>query len=267
MAARVATAFREIRQRFEEAVEQAKSGCALQLTELQKQASLVQNLVDESELLLTNDDYHTIGKVHAFLGRLSEQIASLQSAHEPVLPGPVLNELFPPFEKMAIEIPDFPSVVERYRGLADEEPRFFYSEKCKLYGGVWRVKIYPNGNSLGLGTHLTAFFELLKGSCRPVDYVYRFTAFHARDPSKNVIRDSCSQYRELDSWGWNRAISLEDVLTDPDFLFGDRATLRCELSVRPESYKVLYDLTSASYEALKVKSAALQAPLGRSGDL
>jgi hypothetical protein len=257
----VSAAFREVRQRFEDSVAQSKAVCAQQLTELQKQASVVQNLVDESELLLTSDDYRTSSKIQAFLERLVSEIETLQSAPIPVSPAPIQNELLPPFETLTVEIDDFPRMVERFRGLSSDEPRFIYSEKRKLCGGIWRVKIYPCGNANGLGSFVSVFLELIKGVKDPVEYVYRFAVFHGKDPSKSVIRDYCSQYRELDSWGWNKAIALSDVLGDPDFLSGERSTLRFELSLRPESYKVLYDLTASSYEAMKAKSAAMRAIL------
>jgi hypothetical protein len=127
-----------------------------------------------------------------------------------------------------------------------------------MYDGIWRAKIYPCGNGNGLGTHLSVFLELLKHAKAPVQYAYRFAIFHASDPTKSVILDHCSQYHELDSRGWNKAVPLSALLGDPDFLCGDRSTLKFELSVRPESYKVLYEITASTYTALKPKHAQLR---------
>jgi hypothetical protein len=159
---------------------------------------------------------------------------------------------------MTIEIENFPAAVERSRGSSVEEARCIYSEKKKLYHGPWRAKIYPCGNANGLGTHLSLFLELLKGVKGPTQFAYRFAIFHANDPTKSVIRDHCSEYRELDSWGWNQAVALTELLGDPEFLFGERSTLRLEISLRPESYKVLYEITGAAYDAVKAKHAALR---------
>jgi hypothetical protein len=254
----ISAVFQDFRQRFEDAVVKHKEIYVSQLTELQKQASIVQNLVDEAELLLTNEDYRTAIKIQTFLGKLGEQIEILKGAEIPVSPGFVQNELLPPFEVMPIEIHDFPAVVERFRTIGSEGVRFIYTEKKKMYGGIWRAKIYPCGNANGLGTHLSVFLELLKGVKEPIEFVYRFALFHCKDSSKSVIRDYCSQYRELDSWGWNKAIGLIDILNDSNFLFGEGKVLRFELAIRPESYKVLYELTSSSYVRMKQKYCVLQ---------
>jgi hypothetical protein len=255
-------AFQESRERFENAVAESKAAYTVQLTELQKQASAVQNLVDESELLLTNDDYRTSKKIQTFLERMSGQARSLQEAALPPAPPPIQNEVIPPFETMTIEIQDFPAAVERAAALSSDGPQFIYSETRKLYNGIWRAKIYPAGDGDGLGTHLSVFLELWKSIKVPAQFVYRFAIFHASDPTKSVILDHSSQYHELDSGGWSRAVSLAVLLGDPDFLSGERSTLRFELSVRPESYKVLYEVTASVYDAIKAKHRTLREEIG-----
>jgi hypothetical protein len=251
-------AFRGVKLRFDDAVVRSRSVYARQLIELQKQASIIQNVVDEAELLLSNEDFRAAAQVQQLIEKVADQIGNIEIAELPEQPPPVQNELLPPFETINICLEDFPALVERYRPLKKEELRFIHSDRQEMYGGLWRAKIYPCGNDHGFGTHLSIFLELVKGSKEPKDYTYRLAIIHNSDPARNVVREFSSHYRELDSWGWNKAIAIEELLGDLQILFGERLALKLELSVRPESYRVLFGLFNASYEKVKSKYDTLQ---------
>jgi len=67
----------------------------------------------------------------------------------------------------------------------------------------------------------------------------------------------------MDSWGWNRVADLSAVNTD-EFLSGEDQTLRIELGIRPESYRVLYETCVSAQESVKRKWQAMKRAAGGS---
>jgi hypothetical protein len=220
-------AFRAAKQRFDEVVTGLKSVYTHQLVELRRQVSVVQNLVDEAELYLTNEDFSATEQLQQFIEKVGRQLEAMQIPDMLPAPLPLENGFVPPFETIEIVLEDFPAMVERCRPLKKEEDRVIYSDSKKMHSGVWRVKVFPCGNDQGRGTHLSVFLELLIGPKEPVDFTHRFAVFHTTDPARDIVREFSSQYKRMDSWGWNTAAPLDVLLADGEFLSGDRSMLRC----------------------------------------
>jgi hypothetical protein len=259
--AMIVGAFRAMKQRLDTVVIGVKSAYTQQLTELRRQASIVQSLVDEAELYLMSDDFRAAGKLQQFIEKVGRQVEAMQIPETPQPPPPLPNEIVPPFETIEIVLRDFPTMVERYRPLNKEEDRFIYSNQKEMHMGLWRVKIFPCGNDQRHGTHLSVFLELLIGPKKPVDFTHRLVVFHTTDPGRDIVRELSSRYERMDSWGWSAAAPLDVLLADGEFLSGKHSVLRCAVSVRPESYRVLYGMLCTSYEEVRAKRLVLEKAL------
>ena len=64
------------------------------------------------------------------------------------------NELEPPYESAVFLLQAFSQVKRK--------TEVVYSDQLLTHGLTWRLKVYPNGNGLSQGTHLSVFLEMLK---------------------------------------------------------------------------------------------------------
>lgn len=122
------------------------------------------------------------------------------------------NDLILQFETFSVYIPKFKEKNIQYKNLPPDAIHFFYSQKVKLNGIIWRVKIYPNGNLNGEGTHLSIFLELIRGTGISSTYLYRLrikSTSHLIYP--DIQREYSSKFDDTDSWGWNKAASLDQL--------------------------------------------------------
>lgn len=151
---------------------------------------------------------------------------------------PEFNDLIVQFNNFPVYIPKFKEKNEQFKNLPDDAIHFYYPLKVNINGNTWRVKIYPNGNLNGEGTHLSVFLELLRGPKTPSTYSYKIVIQNLTDPRANIQREYSSQFAETDSWGWNKAALLE-TLFDGNYLDKDGG-LHIYFSIKPESYYQIY---------------------------
>lgn len=240
---------------FERALNDARQPYAIAMDELEKQALTIADLAEEAETVLNSDDCRSAAYAQAFLERLQAQVDAM-TVKEIQIPGAVPeNCLLPRMKFVSFEIPNFPGEVEKFRRMKEDDTRFIYSNQMKFFGGEWRAKIYPNGNGNGLNTHVSIFFELLEARIPVAPYVYRIV-IKARE-GRDIVREFTSPFKQMDSWGWCKAASHAMVLSD-SYLFGENQALKIEIGLRPESYRVLYDICKDTYERINKKFHALK---------
>ena len=249
------TVYSKVKDQFEKAVYEARQPYAIAIDELEKQALTIADLADEAEKILNSDDCRDAAYAQAFLERLKAQVEAMTVKEIPIPSGVPDNGLLPRMKFVTFEIPNFPAKVQKFRRMRDEDTRFIYSNHMKFFGGIWRAKIYPNGNGNGLHTHVSIFFELLEARTPVAPYVYRIV-IKARE-GRDIVREFVSPFKQMDSWGWCKAAPHDLVLTD-SYLFGESRTLKIEIGLRPESYRVMYDIGKSAYESLTRKYNALK---------
>lgn len=177
---------------------------------------------------------------------------------ESLLSAPDSNDLIIQFNNFSVYIPNFKEKNEQYKNLPENAIHFFYSQKVKLNGNVWRVKIYPNGNLNGEGTHLSVFLELIRGSGNLSTYSYKLLIKNRSDPTNpslllpDIQREYTSQFAETDSWGWNKAALLETLFNG--HYLDEKGGLCIIFSIKPESY---YQINLDYEHAIKRKKEKL----------
>ena len=159
------------------------------------------------------------------------------------------NEFIPPYVETTFELTKFRESIERGK----REPSFyFFTNDVKIYGCSWRLKVYPWGNKNGEGTHVSLFLELRKANNGGGDYVYKTEIFSSDINESPIVREYQSRFQVNDSWGWNKAISIDRVLHH-DFLDED-GSLVVHLKIRPATYYQAYvDL----HDAIKAKKSKM----------
>jgi hypothetical protein len=163
--------------------------------------------------------------------------------HARRIPAPHPHDLyFPPYVEGTFVARNFA------RGLGrPDDPPFVYTDEQIIYGNVWRLKIYPNGNMNARMTHVSVFLELRRGPEIKTSYHYRLD-LRSRDPTERpIVRECRSDFVVNDSWGWNKTIPIERVGT-AGFL-GPEGDFVLHMKVRPESYCQAYlDMRAALRE-------------------
>ncbi|KAH0786447.1 B-box zinc finger family protein [Histomonas meleagridis] len=203
-----------------------------------KQLQLIQNEIDSIlqrlQLYLLDDSLVDFSSISTSL-ESAEKVETLLSTLEIPHSFPSIdNELLPQYSSVKICIPNFIETVERFRQLDDTSIRFFYSDKIKIGGNLWRAKIYPNGNGNGVNTHLSVFVELLDGYTEPSTYYYKMEIFGCKNDVPPLVRQYASTFVKMDSWGWNKAAALSKIING-DYI-GEDGGLCIQLSIKPESY-------------------------------
>ena len=222
---------------------------------LEKEMDKFQTLLEEGELILTSDDPKIVPAAQNYIQKLknfSEEVKP-QSIEPPLLKWN--NELVPPFQTMEVRIDDFKKHVEEFKGMKESDNRFLYSESKTMFGGVWRAKIYPNGNQCAINTHLSVYIELLKGVNPPAEFYYQVEIMPANKHQQAISKHYTSVFEPMDSWGWNKMAPL-DVLYKGYIDSNDTVTLM--ISLRPESYMVYAQQTKREYEILRNKYKKLK---------
>ncbi|OHS94028.1 B-box zinc finger family protein [Tritrichomonas foetus] len=215
-------------------------------SEIVNQIELIQDLLESPGSI----DSSTVSKINEKI----ESIKGSMKCYDDLMSPPTTNELIPPFNEVQVYIPNFRETSEKFKNLPEEAHRFFYSEKIKLGGNVWRVKIYPNGNLNGEGSHLSVFLELIRGCGIPSTYYYKLEIKSlSNDPSKNITRQYTSEFVETDSWGWNKAALLENIFNG-EYL-DENGGLVLFLSIKPESY---YQVNRDWQNAIRLKKEKYQ---------
>ena len=133
--------------------------------------------------------------------------------------------------------------IENYNKKLEEEKRTgrnLYSDPHIIQGFKMRLEIYLNGSKDSKGTHLSVYWQLMKGEfddCLewPFDKVISLVLIHQDDKNKfhkRSINPSSSEYYQKPvtdcnlGWGYVKFRSHEQLRTD-GFIKNDRLYLRC----------------------------------------
>jgi hypothetical protein len=230
-----------------------------QLVDLENQTSVVSDLIDEATLLLESEDPHECRKIMEFGMRMENEIERWNAVEMRPIRIPQ-NELVPLYEPIKLVIPHFTRAVERGRAAQKEDEKVVCSESGKLHGGIWTVKVWPSGVAPHCRECVSVQLELSRGSKQPMECAFKMVIPNPTDRGKAIVRESRVRFREGDCWGWDNALELA---RSAEFLVD--SALHIKVEVRPVSWKVLYDVVSASYEAVKARHRALR-PERATGD-
>ena len=255
------SSFRILQNHLEEAYIQKQKSYNDISDKLENQMKNIQLTIEEAELLLTNNDQKSAIVGEEFLQKVQRTL----DAFEPTVVDPPstdwTNELVPPFKKLEFKISNFKQYYTMFKKCKGEEVRYLYSPTVSLYGGVWRAKIYPNGNSNGLHTHLSVYIELIKGISSS-SFVYRVEIENTKPKNEKVVKQYVSTFEEMDSWGWNKVIPLETLFNG---YVDENGAVSFEISLRPESYLVCAKRSAEELEKVKAKCKKLKQELREKG--
>ncbi|KNC54558.1 uncharacterized protein AMSG_10408 [Thecamonas trahens ATCC 50062] len=85
-----------------------------------------------------------------------------------------------------------------------------FSQPLVTHGLAWRLKVYPNGNGIARGTHLSVFLEMAGGLVGSARYEYRVEMRHSTAPSRPpVVREYTSEFEAGECWGYNKFFRLD----------------------------------------------------------
>jgi hypothetical protein len=118
-----------------------------------------------------------------------------------------------------------------------------------MYDAVWRLKIYPAGNSSGLNTHVSIYLELRDGIKEGVSIVYQIELVNPNSSESSFTQSYTSTFELMDSWGWNRLVLLNDI---SQYVRSD-GKLVFKLGLRPESYLEAVRMARSQQKQLDVR--------------
>eukprot|EP00898_Chlorokybus_atmophyticus_P007741 jgi/Chlat1/7969/Chrsp69S07398 len=99
-----------------------------------------------------------------------------------------------------------------------------------------RLQIYPNGNGVARGTHLSVFLEMLEGGGpEPARYEYRVVMLHRRRPSQCIVREFASEFEVGECWGYNRFFRIDQLVRE-GYLLPEEDIITLRFAVRAPLY-------------------------------
>ncbi|KAK8837670.1 hypothetical protein M9Y10_036205 [Tritrichomonas musculus] len=200
---------------------------------LEEKMMKFQTILEESELILTSDDPKMVPAAQNNIEKI-KQIDEELIRIDPKPPAlDFQNKLSPPFESFYFKIPLFKNCLANIKKLTTENDHIF-SEENTLFKCTWRAKIFPNGTQAGKGTHLAVYVELLKGEQIPPSFSYQVEIVSTNDNYPNINRRYTSVFHPMDSWGWNKIITIDKLLAG--YLDKD-GSLSLKFGIAPSSYK------------------------------
>jgi hypothetical protein len=191
------------------------------------------------------------------LDEIHELRAQIETAVQPVPPPQPQNDFFPPFAKSVFVVADFRRLIDAARDSA--APQFVHTASNRIYGNLWRLKVYPFGDMNGRGTHVSIVVEMTEGPDTKAPYLYRMEIESRDIDEMPVVREFRSEFVVNDSWGWNRGILIEKV-TEKGFLNAE-GELVITLYLKPETYFQAYQDIKVALEEEKEKYRALKATI------
>ena len=178
---------------------------------LEEQMMKFQSILEESEIILTSNDPKMVPSAQSNINKIKK----MNEEFVPMIPKPQSlefpNKLVPPPESFKVTIPSFKDCLLKIKNESAEVDHIL-SEEQKLFGCIWRAKIFPNGTQVGKGTHLAVYVELLSGEKLPTSFNYQFEILATHSKTPNINRRYTSEFRPLDSWGWSKLVLIEILL-------------------------------------------------------
>lgn len=231
--------FTEYEKQIDNAIEQITTA----KNEIKNEIDLIQSAIRERQVFQNSNkiiNFSTFQKHIETFNKIKENVPNLDFLKNP----PEKNDLIVQYHTFSVYIPDFKEKNETYKNFPPEANHFFYSNKIKIDGNSWRIKIYPDGNLNGKGTHLSVFLELIHGSGFSSNYNYRLLIKSSSGLCPEIKREYTSKFDETDSWGWNKAALLETIFNG-DYI-DEKGGLCIFFSIRADSnYQINLDLAQA----------------------
>lgn len=245
--------FKEIMNKLELKIKEDKEPIEKQLENLEKFNEKILFYISQCEKTMLSDDPQILINSSKIKKEIDAFIKSAQIIDFKTPPIDIQNELIPPFQMVRIEIPKFKKEQQKYAKIGRNKTNcnYFYSDKKLIYGNKWRVKIYPNGNLSGEGTHLSVFIELVRGCQKSKTYFYRIEIESQVPTAQNISKQFSSIFENGDTWGWNKAVPLETIFQNG--YLNKEGTLSILFGIRPESYYQLYMDIKSSITHMKDK--------------
>lgn len=136
---------------------------------------------------------------------VSSQVDSQTISLEEI-PANFESEVFPDYIRGEFVLENYPQVIEG--------KEIVYSQQITSNGVTWRLKVYPNGNGQSKGTCLSVFLEMVKGSCTPGRYNYKFEMINHLNSENTMTREYTSEFDVSECWGYNKFYPTEGVITE-----------------------------------------------------
>ena len=259
-------------------LEEVQRGKSAQLQEVVSYFDIVQKNLDESlkervkklieekaqiseesdrlDMLRTELARFLNGPKSKLIAKTPELLVKLKSANEATrteyrfteVSADFQSEAEPPYESAMFILSDFSQVRKK--------TEVVYSDQLHTHGLTWRLKVYPNGNGLSQGSHLSVFLEMVKGGHDSARYQYRVELLSTKDPSHCVLREFSSDFESGECWGYNRFFAIDSLESlgylDP---VDDRLSFR--YSVRPPTFAQLCDDQSRYIRLLESEQGKL----------
>ena len=227
------TCFSDVQKRYENEFNKINNELSNQLETLKMSQKEIKNIISTLESIQFNEntDFTLVLSIIEDIASIKDKTFICNTKN--TIPF-IENELLPQYYSIKILIPNFKDTVINFREANESSSKFIYSSKITAGGNVWKAKIYPNGNGNGLNNYLSLFFELIHGYPKESTYYYKMEIFSNIPEEENLQKQYASIFVENDSWGWNKAASLDTILNG--HYLDENGGLSIQLSIKPESY-------------------------------
>lgn len=119
-----------------------------------------------------------------------------------------------------------------------KEPQVIFSPAIRMNGILWRLKVYPRGNSGSNFEYLSVFLELIEGNSNniePSKYYYKIELVNCENSKRNFCQEHSSEFSQGDCWGYNKFFKLEKIQRD-GFMNKVLDRITITFHVRPETF-------------------------------
>ena len=224
--------FRSIQKELEEKYQQVEQQSVTNANMLSSDIVEISKLISEASAILNTNDTCLLPTAEKLYQTISQYLQKDILDRTPSARFSLSTRILPPFIKHKDCITEYSKKREQFK----DSDGYIYLDNFNMFGAVWRIKFYPNGNKRGKNSHVSVFLEVLKGFEGHYSFDYQVKIKH---PQKKDFyeRHFVSQFTDLDSWGWNRYHPIQSLL-DNGFL-GDDDTLHIVVKIRPSDYIVL----------------------------
>ncbi|OHT03482.1 MATH domain containing protein [Tritrichomonas foetus] len=230
---------------------------------LENQVVKYQTLLEEGELILTSDDPKIVPVAQEYINKIKAMNDEIKPFQLESPSKEWVNEYIPKYETIEVQVDKYKKHYEKFKKMKENDNRFLYSASKNLFGGIWRAKIYPNGNQSAYNTHISVYVELLKGVDPPAAFDYQVEIVAAKEKTNNIVRKYTSNFEPMDSWGWNKMAPINTIL---EKYVDENDVMTLKISIRPESYKVYSQQSKNEYEQIREKYRRLKKEMLNSGD-
>jgi hypothetical protein len=172
------------------------------------------------------------------------------------------SDIFPQYESAIFEIQNYKKLIQQIQVLSSssninsemtnfnninnfnqnfkisKEKEFIYSNELVTNGLVWRIKVYPYGNSGARGEYISIFLELIEGLIETSKYYYKIELCNYLVGDKrfsNHSREFSSDFSNGECWGYNRFYKIEN-LEKEGFIENNTGNIMIRFYVRPQTY-------------------------------